>query len=457
MAILSSVLSQIGQSGQVPNFVYLQTSDTVGQVTTSGYLNSFVEQGNFISPFSMAVISTQASFSAPPVVGLYTLTQVSGNYVLTQYGSGGGAFNPATSYNNISNPSITGDWLHQGGFNVQAGSGNVVLQSNTGAVNILAPNAGQFVNITAANLSFTGSAAVNILGGSLNLNMGGNASFVSSGPMGFQGSSIAFVPASIATAVTSLVLYYNSSTGVITKGAPGAIDTSLNYVWTGSDQFNGPFGVNAPSGDVTISSAAQNINLLASTAGKSVNIQSPTVSVIASTLFNASAAIMSLSTTGTGGLSIAAGGILSLQGALGINLPTLASAAATANVVYYNSSTGYITYAAAPSGGMTWNNVVGTSQAMAVSNGYIANNAGLVTLTMPASAAVGQIVAVVGSGAGGWSISCNAGQVIHVGSVPSSSGGSVASTNQFDCVEVICVVANTSFVARNSFGNLNAT
>jgi len=48
---------------------------------------------------------------------------------------------------------------------------------------------------------------------------------------------------------------------------------------------------------------------------------------------------------------------------------------------------------------ITWNNVTGTSQAAAVNNGYVTNNGALVTVTLPASAAVGQAVAISGSGA----------------------------------------------------------
>lgn len=50
--------------------------------------------------------------------------------------------------------------------------------------------------------------------------------------------------------------------------------------------------------------------------------------------------------------------------------------------------------------GFTWNEITGTSSGMAVNNGYIANNAGLVTLTLPASAALGSVIEVAGKGSG---------------------------------------------------------
>lgn len=105
---------------------------------------------------------------------------------------------------------------------------------------------------------------------------------------------------------------------------------------------------------------------------------------------------------------------------------------------------------------VSWTEVTGTSQSMAVTKGYIANNAGLVTLTLPDTAAVGSIVAVVGQGAGGWKIAQNASEVIHFGSVNTTTGtgGSLASTNRYDCVELICTVANTEWVERNSVGTI---
>lgn len=108
-------------------------------------------------------------------------------------------------------------------------------------------------------------------------------------------------------------------------------------------------------------------------------------------------------------------------------------------------------------GGLTWTDVTGTTQAMAVNNGYTANNAGLVTLTLPASAAYGSTMAVCGKGAGGWKIAQNSGQTIHFGSsagTTSGVGGSLASTNQYDVVFILCTVANTDFTVIDSIGNL---
>jgi hypothetical protein len=101
--------------------------------------------------------------------------------------------------------------------------------------------------------------------------------------------------------------------------------------------------------------------------------------------------------------------------------------------------------------------VTGTSQNAAVDNGYILNNAALVTLTLPSTAAVGTVIPVVGKGAGGWKVAQNASQVIHIGSADTTTGtgGSLNSTNRYDCVDLVCVTANTDFVVRNQQGNIN--
>lgn len=93
---------------------------------------------------------------------------------------------------------------------------------------------------------------------------------------------------------------------------------------------------------------------------------------------------------------------------------------------------------------LSWVEVTGTTQAMAVNTGYIANNASLVTFTAPATWAVGDQVAVIGKGAGGWGIVFNSGQSARIGSVSSTTTtGSVVSSNRYDSVNFIGTTANT--------------
>jgi len=134
--------------------------------------------------------------------------------------------------------------------------------------------------------------------------------------------------------------------------------------------------------------------------------------------------------------------------------PVLATLTAGTGVSITNAA-GSITINAS-GGGFSWTDVTGTSQAIAVNNGYTANNSGLVTLTLPSTAAYGSVIAVVGKGAGLWKIAQNSGQTIHFGTLNSTTGtgGSVASTFQYDVVYLLCTIANTDFTVTDSIGNL---
>lgn len=98
-------------------------------------------------------------------------------------------------------------------------------------------------------------------------------------------------------------------------------------------------------------------------------------------------------------------------------------------------------------GGYTWTEVTGTTQIMAANNGYITNNPALVTLTLPATAALGTTLSIAGKGAGGWKIAQNAGQQIFFGSSSTTSGatGYLQSTQQYDSIELLCITANTQW------------
>ena len=110
----------------------------------------------------------------------------------------------------------------------------------------------------------------------------------------------------------------------------------------------------------------------------------------------------------------------------------------------------------AGTGGITWNNVTGTTQAAAVNSGYVANNAGLVTITLPATASVGQSVAISGSGAGGWKLAQNASQLINflAAVTTTGTGGYIASATRYDCIVVRCIVADTTWIVEQAVGNV---
>lgn len=100
--------------------------------------------------------------------------------------------------------------------------------------------------------------------------------------------------------------------------------------------------------------------------------------------------------------------------------------------------------------------IISTSQAMASNNGYILNNAALVTATLPPSSAVGDFVWIIGKGLGGWRIQCNVNQTIHFGNRDTSMGGSLDSTNQYDAIQLMCTAADTDWTCTGiSQGNID--
>lgn len=135
--------------------------------------------------------------------------------------------------------------------------------------------------------------------------------------------------------------------------------------------------------------------------------------------------------------------------------PVAAAITAGANITVTNGA-GSITIGASGAASFTWSEVAGTTQAIAVNSGYVPNNAGLVTLTLPATAAFGSRIAIQGLGAGGWIIAQNAGQTIvsSGGSTTVGVGGSLASTNRYNSVELVCVVANTTFAIYTAPGGV---
>lgn len=108
---------------------------------------------------------------------------------------------------------------------------------------------------------------------------------------------------------------------------------------------------------------------------------------------------------------------------------------------------------------LLWDEVPGTSQTMEPNTGYVPNNSGLVTLTLPVTAAFGKTIKVVGKGAGGWKIAQNSGQTIYFGdkNTTTGTGGHIDSSNRRDSVELVCVTANTDWQVVSSVGNFSIT
>jgi|GEM_PF-1986169 len=164
-------------------------------------------------------------------------------------------------------------------------------------------------------------------------------------------------------------------------------------------------------------------------------------------------------TGGAGTLNIESGGSVPIQfdGDTGSAVPALGILDIVGGVGVTTSAAGNVMTISSSAGGLAWTEVTGTTQAMAVDNGYLANNAAPVVFTLPATAAQFSIIEVVGKGAGGWKIEQNAGQTIiweTTASTTTGVGGYLESTDDYDKVAVMCTVTDTDFTVVASKGNI---
>lgn len=108
----------------------------------------------------------------------------------------------------------------------------------------------------------------------------------------------------------------------------------------------------------------------------------------------------------------------------------------------------------AQGGGVAWAEYTAAAVPLVPGNGYIMNRGTLITATLPAAAAIGSFISIVGKGAGLYTIVQNAGQIIHFDDQDTTlTTGSLTATNRYDCIELVCIVTDTEWVVRSSVGN----
>lgn len=224
--------------------------------------------------------------------------------------------------------------------------------------------------------------------------------------------------------------------------------------WRYSGQTQGNSGITMASDDKILILDTSNNNALSYTPFSSITV----VGNIASGTWNGTT--IGVTKGGTGLTSATQGDIIYASAA-----DTWAKLAKNTSSTRYLSNTGSSNNPAwaqidltngvtgvlpnANGGGMVWNTASGTTLSAAVGNGYVCTNASQNTVTLPATAAVGDRVALVSQGAGGWKLTANTGQTIKGLNDTTTSAGNIVHANQYDTIEVICVVANTTWVINH--------
>ena len=111
-------------------------------------------------------------------------------------------------------------------------------------------------------------------------------------------------------------------------------------------------------------------------------------------------------------------------------------------------------------GGFDIATIAGTSQSAAINTMYIALNAAQTTVTLPGTCAVGDTVILVGATAnvGGWILDAPAGDTITYNGSTTSSGGTITSSALAgQTIEVVCDVANTSWIVVDTVNTILTT
>lgn len=146
-----------------------------------------------------------------------------------------------------------------------------------------------------------------------------------------------------------------------------------------------------------------------------------------------------------------------LIGSAGVN-PVAGSLASSGGTITITKTAGGINLeAAGTSSGLAWSEITDASKTIVTTEGYIANKATLITFTLPATASVGHVFALVGIGAGMWRVSQAASQYIRLGSnvTTTGTGGYILATDQYDCIEAVCIVANNGWCIRTAVGTID--
>lgn len=106
-------------------------------------------------------------------------------------------------------------------------------------------------------------------------------------------------------------------------------------------------------------------------------------------------------------------------------------------------------------GGVTWSVITSTPTTAVVNNGYFVNNAGQLSLALPATSAVGDVIKVVNiNNSTGTKFTQATGQTISIGTSTTTSGasGSLTSSAVGNTITLVCRTANTTWWAHTFNG-----
>ena len=105
--------------------------------------------------------------------------------------------------------------------------------------------------------------------------------------------------------------------------------------------------------------------------------------------------------------------------------------------------------------GEIWSEITTTTATAVINNDYICNNASTrIVVTLPATAALGSKVRIAGKGSAGWQVTAPTGDAIIYGNVSTPAAGYIQSTHQYDTVELVCIIADSTWLVVSAVGNI---
>jgi hypothetical protein len=485
---------QNGSFVGAPNvFTYVSASDTVATISGANYFNPVVVDLN-LGDFIYAVGSDTTIFLTVATLTVQPPAVTTATGVVT-----GDVLGPASSINNdiVVFDGTTGKIIKDSGLTVgYIQQGQLIYAADVGATDtyaitlspVPAAYANGFMVNFKANTANTGTATLNVNGlgaitivkahdqtlatGDIEAGQIVQVVYDSVGPV-FQMQSQAAV--NIPTGALNTVLQgqglgsqpaYSTATYPPTTTINQFLYSSAANTVVGLTTANNGLAVTSNTGVPSILAGPGTTgNVLQSNAAAAPSFSTatyPSATTINQILYSSSAnvvaglttvnsAVLVTSSTGVPGFSAT---MTDGQVIIGSTGATPVAAALTAGAgISITPGAGTITIATSGVG-TTWVDQTTTPVTIVANNGYSANNAGLVTLDMPATAAFGAEFTIQGEGAGGWLLQMNTGQVANLGNAPTSSAGSLASTNRYDSIKLVCTVANTTFNVLSAVGNI---
>lgn len=441
-----------------------QSTYTLGDTLYSSGANTLAKlSGNittvkqFLSQTGTGVVSAApvwSTISGGDITGA-ALTEVSDtNVTLTLGGT------PATAL--LRAASITAGWTGQlavgrGGSNTDGSSFHAYMPllvgtTNTGAFQSVDPTGASAGDV----LTFVSNSAVP----TWQANAGSTAIQTIDGDSGSMSGTT--------------VTISGSTTGLTTSASAATMNLTgiLNLAHGGSNA-----NLTASNGGIVWSNATQ-MQILAGTATANQMLQSgatatpawststwPATTTINQLLYSSSAnTVAGLATANSATMFTTSGGVPGwtgsmtngqlLIGSTGAS-PTL-SALTQGDGVTITNGAGSITISAT---GEIIVNQNSNSVTMAPNRVYMINNgASQVNLTLPSTAAQSDKYTIVGGSSGLFKVSVQSGQTLYMGTNSTTiSTGTMISTQQYDCVTIRCITANTNFVVSNSQGIMQFT